>query len=98
MKKWFDISVLNRWCCAKNSIQNQLFLGFAKIGYNKKSAICPLIGICIQKAAWGRRHKEKNNLTFEFYIDDFVLKIPFKCSFCLGFAKIGKIKKSASSP
>ena len=44
------------------------------------------------------KKQEKNDLTFEFYIDDFVLKIPFKCSFCLGFAKIGKIKKSAPAP
>ena len=38
--------------------------------------------------------KGKNDLTFKFYIDDFVLKIPFKLSSCLGFAKIGENKKN----
>ena len=35
--------------------------------------------------------QEKNYLTFKFYIDDFVLKIPFKLSFCLGFTKINSL-------
>ena len=31
---------------------------------------------------------EKKDLKFEFYTDDFVMKIPFKLSFCLGFANL----------
>ena len=36
--------------------------------------------------------QEENDLTFKYYIDDFVLKVPIKLSFCLGFAKIEKNK------
>ena len=36
--------------------------------------------------------QEENDLTFKYYIDDFVLKVPIKLSFCLGFAKIEKKK------
>ena len=32
--------------------------------------------------------KGKNDLTFKFYIDDFVVKNPFKLSFCLGLANL----------
>ena len=38
--------------------------------------------------------QENHDLTFKYYVDDIMLKIPFKLGFCLGFAKIGQNKKN----
>ena len=41
--------------------------------------------------------QEKNYLIFRYYVDDFMLKVPFKLDFCLGF-KIGQNKKICPLP
>ena len=64
-------------------------LGFAKIGQNKRISPLPLKGYLYTESNMKEKTQEKNDLTFKFYIDDFGLKIPFKLSFCVGFAKIG---------
>ena len=64
-------------------------LGFAKQGKIRKISPLPLKGYLYTKSNMREKKQEKNDLTFKFYIDDFVLKIPFKLSSCLGFAKEG---------
>ena len=48
----------------------------------------PLKGYLDTKSNMREKIQEKNNLSFKIYIDVFVLEIPFKLGFCLGFAKI----------
>ena len=63
-------------------------VGFAKTGQNRIISHVSLKGYLYTKRNMREKTQERNDLTFKFYIEDFVLKIPFKLSFCLGFAKI----------
>ena len=62
----------------------------------KKISPLPIKGYLYTKSNMKEKTQEKNNLTFKFYLNDFVLIIPFTLSFCLGFVKIGKNKKKSA--
>ena len=43
------------------------------------------------------KSQERNDITFKFHKDDFVLKTPFKLRFCLGFANLESKKNKIST-